>query len=90
MSDKLLAMVDSYLASERSPEDFVEQFILQWKAERDSGLYKADPANLSELLSTIFCLADLFNAADDREDYELDDENLRLRILALLKAGKWH
>jgi hypothetical protein len=89
MSDTLLAMVDSYLASELSPEDFVEQFIAQWKAERDSGIYKADPAKLSELLSTIFCLADLFNATDDREDYELDDENLRLRIQALLKDGGW-
>lgn len=89
MSDKLLVTVDSYLASELSPDDFVEKFISQWKAERDSGLYKADPANLSELLSTIFCLADLFNPADDREDYELDDQNLRLKIEALLKEGRW-
>ncbi|WP_224084745.1 colicin immunity domain-containing protein, partial [Escherichia coli] len=44
--------------------------------ERDSNLLKQDNDNLSELLSSVFCVADMYNPDNDREEYEFNDEQL--------------
>lgn len=48
----------------------------KWKGERDSNLLKQDNDNLSELLSSVFCVADMYNPDNDREEYEFNDEQL--------------
>lgn len=38
----------------------------------------------SENLSSIFCLADLYNPHDDREDYEFSEDKLRDEVRRLI------
>jgi hypothetical protein len=45
-----------------------------------------DDNKTSEALSSIFCLIDLFNPDDDRYEYELDEQRLRLKVLEILTA----
>lgn len=85
MSEELLAVAKNFLDTGSNPGIFVDRFISEWKRERDSGKVLSDPPKLSEALSSIFCLADMFNANDDRESYEFDEPRLRLEIGKILK-----
>lgn len=85
MSEELFSIVKTFVEMKGNPEDFVDKFIDEWKRERDNGKGLADPPKLSEVLSSIFCLADMFNPGDDRESYELDERKLRLGIEEILK-----
>lgn len=67
--------------------EFVDRYMEQWRQERDSGELLADSSELSEILSSTFCLADLFNADASREDYEFDEDRLRVEIDKLLKGA---
>lgn len=87
MSEKLLASAKTYLNSGSNSELFVHEFIVQWKRERDSGESRLDSHKVSEVLSSIFCLTDLFNPNDDRESYELDEEKLRSEIGKLIEQA---
>lgn len=87
MSEKLLASAKTYLNSRSNSELFVHEFIVQWKRERDSGESRLDSPKVSEVLSSIFCLTDLFNPNDDRESYELDEEKLRSEIGKLIEQA---
>jgi hypothetical protein len=84
MSLNLLNFTKKFTDFNLSPEDFVEEFIIQWKEERDSGAALLDDDDLSEKLSTIFCFTDLYNPDDDREDYEYDEHKLRIAIKNLM------
>jgi hypothetical protein len=59
----------------------------RWKHERDNKAALLDAPQMSEVLSSIFCLVDLFNADDDRESYELDELKLRAEIANLLEQA---
>ncbi|WP_396018876.1 colicin immunity domain-containing protein [Erwinia aphidicola] len=52
--------------------------------ECDSNLLVQDDDNLSELLSSVFCIADMYNPDDDREEYEFNEEQLRHEISKLI------
>lgn len=84
MSESLLIFANSFLEKSTSPEIFVEEFMARWKRERDNGEILLDSPQVSEVLSSIFCLVDLFNADDDRESYELDEVRLKAEIASLL------
>ena len=88
MSESLLFFAESFLKKSTSPEIFVEEFMDRWKHERDNEVALLDSPKVSEVLFSIFCLVDLFNADDDRESYELDEVKLRAEIANLLgQAG---
>lgn len=55
-----------------------------WRIERDNKNILNYDENVSECLSSIFCVADMFNPDDDREEYEFDDEQLRKEINKLM------
>jgi hypothetical protein len=80
MSLKLISFVKNFLNETADASIFCEQYSQYWKSERDSSALLQDDAKTSEALSSIFCLVDLFNPADDREDYEFDEIGLRLEI----------
>ncbi len=88
MSDKLLIFAKTFLGVESNAGTFVDEFISQWKQERDNGTSLSDAHQISEALSSIFCLADMFNPNDDREDYELDESKLRLEIEKVLRKKR--
>ncbi|PSH23701.1 hypothetical protein B7R74_02275 [Yersinia pseudotuberculosis] len=52
--------------------------------ERDQRISLKENEKLSECLSSIFCLADLYNPDSDREEYELDDKQLYDQVLQLI------
>ena len=84
MSKSLLDTVGLFLGGYTPVNLFVDNYIDQWKAERDLGsLRKVDP-EVSGKLSSIFCAADMYNSAEDRKDYELDEAKLRIAIQNIL------
>lgn len=80
MSKTLLDFAKSFVAGRLSAGEFANSYMELWKIERDNKILQNDPDRLSERLSTIFCLADLYNQASDRESYELDECQLRTEI----------
>lgn len=86
MSERLMGLVQAFLAGKSDAEVFVDSFIALWKQERDSGELHADSSQVSEALSSIFCLADMFNPDPERDEYELDESQLRIEIGKLLKT----
>jgi Bacterial self-protective colicin-like immunity len=84
MSDGLLSFAKAFLSGKSDPEEFVEEFSIRWRQERDNGILLLDKPGVSSALSSIFCLIDMFNADDDRESYELDESGLRLEMEKLL------
>ena len=85
MSEKLLASTKTYLKTGTNSEHFVNEFIEQWKRERDNGESQLDSPEMSKVLSSIFCLADLFNLDAARESYELDEEKFKSEIGKLME-----
>lgn len=83
MSQRLFALASDFVNNSLSPEYFVEEFIGGWRAERDSGHAALDSPELSERLSSIFCIADLFNPEENRKDYEFDEDRLRIEVAKL-------
>ncbi len=86
MSIALYKFAGSFADGRLSAEKFADSYQELWKIERDTGLLIEDPDDLSEILSSIFCLADLFNPDVDREEYELDESALRVQVLEKLNS----
>ncbi len=85
MSEALLASVVQFLRDRSDPQTFADDYITAWKKERDSNALLADDPVKSEVLSSVFCLADLFNGNAERESYEFDENGLRERVAELLE-----
>lgn len=84
MSVTVLALAKSFVEYRISAIEFADAYMEIWKFERDSNVCLEDNDLLSETLSSIFCLADLFNPNDDREEYEVSEQQLRIRISEIL------
>lgn len=84
MSIYLKDYIDSFLAKKISADEFADSYMSKWKCERDSNLLQNDEDNLSELLSSTFCLSDMYNPDDDREEYEFNEDQLRDEINKLV------
>lgn len=84
MSQYLKDYIDEFIRNKITAAEFSDEYITRWKAERDNNILGKDAEDLSELLSSAFCLADMYNPDDDREEYELNDEQLRERINELV------
>ena len=85
MSKTILEFARSFTKGRLSPDEFANSFIELWKIERDKNILQDDEESLSECLSSTFCLADLYNPAFDREEYELDGEQLRSKVSKLIE-----
>ena len=84
MSICLKNYIDSFLAKEITADEFSDNYISRWRQERNNSLLGKDEDNLSELLSSAFCVADMYNPDDDREEYEFDEDKLRDEIHRLV------
>lgn len=86
MSIILLKFAESFVQSRLTPDIFSVSYMELWKIEGDAGLLQLDPPGLSECLSTIFCLADMYAPGDEPlEVGELDGESLIVEVAAMLK-----
>ena len=83
MSRSLYSFAQKFVNEQLDAEQFADSFILRWKEERDSGELLTDPADLSECLSSVFCVADLYNSEMDRFEYELSEPQLRNEVRKL-------
>ncbi|WP_417704497.1 colicin immunity domain-containing protein [Pseudomonas sp.] len=87
MSVVLFEFAKSFAVGRLSAVVFSEAYIELWKIERDRGLLVADATLLSECLSSMFCAADMYCGDDElREEYEFNDEQLKLEICRLLRV----
>lgn len=88
MSITILMFARSF-ASERIDADiFSEAYMELWKIEGKNNILQKDPALMSECLSSIFCLADMYNPDDDRDAHELDADQLRVAVEELVLKSK--
>ncbi|EKT65115.1 colicin immunity domain-containing protein [Providencia burhodogranariea] len=85
MSFILLEFTKSYVQGRVKPETFSEAYIELYRIERDQNLLLKDNAELSEYLSSIFCIVDLYNPELDKEEYEFNDEDLFIQVSTELK-----
>lgn len=76
MSQALKNYIDSFIAKDIPANYFASGYMVKWKAERNNNLLAKDNEKLSELLSSVFCLADMYNPGDTRDGYEFNDEQL--------------
>jgi hypothetical protein len=86
MSAHLFKLASDFVRQASDVGAFVDEYIAAWKSERDAGLLAEDEADLGEALSTIFCMADMFNPLPDRQEYEFDELRLREEIARTLQA----
>lgn len=86
MSLTVLALAKSFVSERLSADQFSDAYIEIWKFEGAMGLLQEDEIKLNECLSSIFCLADLYNSEPDRDEYELDEEQLRVRVSELISG----
>lgn len=78
MSKQLLDTVELFLRGDTPVSQFVDNYIDAFRNERDSGKTLEDDPITSEKLSSVFCVIDMYNPEDDREEYEYDEDRLRL------------
>ncbi|MBT0720773.1 colicin immunity protein [Tatumella sp. TA1] len=88
MSNLILDFAKSFTEERLSANAFAEAYIELWRIERDNKNILNYEERVSECLSSIFCLADLYNPDSDKDDYELNDEQLRDKILELFNTLK--
>lgn len=84
MSKQLVDFAIQFTDKKITTDSFVNEFIERWKQEGADGRILQDTPEVSELLSTIFCFADLYNPNQNREEYELDETTLRSKVSSLL------
>jgi hypothetical protein len=87
MSAQLYEFAKRFAAGGLSAEEFADPFMERWKQERDASTGLGDLDDVSERLSSIFCLADLYNPMPDRKEYELDADGLRGAVSRVLSSG---
>ncbi|WP_145529792.1 colicin immunity domain-containing protein [Yersinia alsatica] len=84
MNYLLLDFASSFVAERLSATVFSEAYIELWRIERDNKNTLSYDVNISNCLSSIFCLADMYNPDKDREEYEFNDDQLRDEINKLI------
>ncbi|CDL86221.1 colicin immunity domain-containing protein [Xenorhabdus cabanillasii] len=86
MSLLLLEFSKSFVKGKICAQVFADAYIELWRIERDNNNILNYNDKLSECLSSIFCLADMYNPEqDDRLSYELNDEQLREKVSELIR-----
>lgn len=80
MSILLVEFTKSYIRGRLNTQTFVDAYMELWKIERDTFITLKDDDLLSEVLSSIFCVVDLYNPDDDKEEYEFDNNGLYKQI----------
>lgn len=86
MSQSLKDYIDSFISKDITADCFADTYMMKWKTERDNNILVQDDDNLSELLSSVFCIADMYNPDDDREEYEFNEDQLWYEINKLITA----
>lgn len=84
MSLTLLNFAKSFINDRVDVNVFVEAYMELWRIERDAGILVKDDAALSQCMSSMFCLTDLYNPDFDRDEHELNAQQLYTEISNLI------
>lgn len=84
MSYLLFDFARSFVAGRLSATVFSEAYMELWRIERDNKNILNYDVSISECLSSIFCLSDMYNPDEEREEYEFNDDQLRDEVNKLL------
>ncbi|MDF7670428.1 colicin immunity domain-containing protein [Orbaceae bacterium ESL0721] len=76
MSLITLEFIKSFVNGRITSTVFTEAYMELYRIERDNNILIKEDKRVGQCLSTIFCLADLYNPSLNRADYELDDDQL--------------
>ena len=85
MSVTILEFARAFAVGRLTAEEFANAYIELWRIERDKQILQKDSDNMSACLSSIFCLTDLYAPEPDKEDYELDSDQLRKEIDKIIR-----
>ena len=77
--------VNMFLGKAICADEFVEIYFEQFRVERDSGDILRGDATLGEIITSIFCIADMYNPRNNRKDYEFDETRMRMEIEKTIK-----
>ncbi|ARZ73780.1 hypothetical protein CCR98_06210 [Stenotrophomonas sp. WZN-1] len=87
MSLLLFKFSERFVGGWISAQSFSDAYVQLWKIERDCDLLRKGFPGLDECLSTIFCLADMYEPDEAaRESYEFGDEDLLREVSNVLAA----
>lgn len=75
-----MELISNFLEERLDGQSFSNKFIDDWRSLGKTGDVLKINSDLSEALSTIFCFADLFNPNEDRDSYELNEKQLRIKV----------
>jgi len=85
MNVTILEFARSFVNERLSADEFANAYMELWKIERDNNVLQEYEDNVDECLSSIFCVADIYNPNSDRDDYELDEDKLRAEVKRLME-----
>ena len=80
MSMTMLKFAQSFVNERLTADVFADAYMELWRIERDNHIILQDEAQLSECLSTIFCLSDMYYPIEKRAPGDLDEEQLRIKV----------
>ena len=89
MSITILMFARSFVNERIEADVFAEAYMELWKIEGRNNILQKDPSLMSECLSSIFCLADMYSPDDDRDAHELDADQLRAAVEELVLKAKY-
>lgn len=85
MSMTLLYFAKSFIDERVGANVFSVAFIELWKIEGAHDICALDEPGLSSCLSSIFCVADLYNPEITRAEYEVNEEELRVKVSEFIR-----
>ena len=85
MNVTILEFARSFVNERLLADEFANAYMELWKIERDNNVLQEYEGNVDECLSSIFCVADIYNPNSDRDDYELDEDKLRAEVKRLME-----
>lgn len=88
MSITLFEFAKSFVNERLNACVFSNAYIELWRIEGQQGICKLDDSRLSGCLSSIFCVADLYNPDSDREEYEFDEVQLRSKVSEIIQSAE--
>ena len=86
MSLELKSYIGDFILGKIVANEFADNYMCKWKQERDGNLLGNDEGKLSELLSSVFCVADMYNSDEDRDEYEFNDVQLLNEVSKLVSV----
>ncbi|ASQ17397.1 colicin immunity domain-containing protein [Enterobacter cloacae] len=85
MSFKLIDIARDLLTSKISADEYESQYLALWRKERDDGTLSKDNENIGYCAAELFSLADCYTSYPDRDESDLDADELVREVKATLE-----